>query len=270
MRRTVETGSRTANGIARNRLVGFAVATVVVLSVAVAGAGAAASTDDVERDEPRSALIVDLEADGDATVLVTLSFDLEDDADRETFEAFRANETKRDRLERRTASRMERVAEATSDRTGREMTIDGAATSLETDGDRGLVTVAVTWRNLATVSDGDLRLSEPFASGFEPDRTVVLRPPDGYALERATPDPATNSADRIAWSPDAAFDGFEVTLTAAGNDDANGSDAGSDGSAGEPSGTETTGAADDQPGFVVKSGLAAVLTVGWMLRRRRN
>lgn len=259
MKRTTDDGSEPAAG-RRRRVLAVALAAVLTLAsaalvgaVGVVGAStpAAAST----TDEPSAALIVDLEADGDATVIVTQSFDLADDADRDAFEALRTNETKRDRLERRTATRFERVADRANDETDRTMRIDGAEATFETTagGDRGRVAVAVTWRNLAAAEGDALRLDEPFASGFAPDRAFVVRLPEGYALEGATPEPATADGDRIAWTAGATLDGYAVTLSPSGGDGA-----GSDAS--DPPGDGSSGG-DELPGFGLGAALSAILGV---------
>jgi hypothetical protein len=38
-------------------------------------------------------------------------------------------------------------------------------------------------------------VSEPFASGFEPDRTFAVTTPDGYAIVSAEPEPTTHDGD---------------------------------------------------------------------------
>lgn len=273
MRRTTD-GASDPDVAGRRRALAVALAAALTLSsaalVGVVGAGsAAAPAADAPPDDPSSALIVDLEADGDATVIVTQSFDLADDADREAFEALRNNETKRDRLERRTATRLERVADGASNETDRTMTIDGAEASFETtdDGERGRVEIAVTWRNLAAVDGEALRVDEPFASGFDPDRAFVVRPPDGYALTEATPEPATADGDRLTWTADASLEGYEVRLSPA-DDGEGGADADADGTTDDEPGGDATPEADGLPGFGVVAALVAL--AGAAVARRRT
>lgn len=248
------------------RALAIAVAVALLLSSVVAGVGAAATDADRAADsttDSESALVVDLETDGDATVTVVLTFDLEDDADRAAFEELRTNDTRRERLETRTATRLENVAEGASEETGREMAIDGTAVSFETDddADRGIVAIAATWHNLAAVEDGNLRLDEPFASGFAPDRPFVLHPPDGYDLERSTHEPTSVEDGRLVWSAGTDLDGYEVLVSSAEDgSSATGSDA-------EGDGADDAGA-DGQPGFGVAIGLLSLLGGGWLYRSR--
>lgn len=250
------------------RTLAVAVAVSLLLSSAVAGVGAAATDPDPTTDAG-SALVVDLAADGDATVTVLLTFDLEDDADRAAFEELKTNDTERERLETRTATRLESVAAGASEDADREMTIDGTVVSFETDdaADRGVVAVSVAWGNLAAAEDGALRVDEPFASGFAPDRPFVLRPPEGYDLERNTHEPSTAEDGRIVWSPGTDLDGFEVRLSTADGDDsstAGGSDV--DGDEGPEDGD---GGADDLSGFGVLVGLFSLIGGGWLCLKRR-
>ena len=160
--------------------------------------------------------VVSLEDDGDATAAIVVQFDLTDEADREAFEALRANETKRSELETRTERRFRSIADGAAAETDREMTIEDASASFETvdGGDRGIVTVSVAWSGFAaTEADGDrLTLSEPLASGFAADQPVVLELPEGYALERATPAPSERTAEQVRWDADASLDGFEAVV----------------------------------------------------------
>ncbi|MFC4247456.1 DUF4897 domain-containing protein [Natribaculum luteum] len=225
-----------------------ALVTLALLGSAVGGVGGARAAE-TERppQQSDSAFVVDLEGDGDATTAVTVVFDLESESDRTAFESLRQNETKRDRLENRTESRLQTVVTATAEETGREMAIEATDVSFEVDDadDRGVVTVSATWRSLAAVDGDRLILGEPFASGFAPDRTVVVRLPEGYTLENVTPVPTDRDDRRLVWNASTSLEGYEAVVTPAEASDG-----------------------DSQPGFGVAVAITAI--VGMALVRRRR
>lgn len=149
---------------------------------------------------------VDLQADGDATVTTTVTFDLTHDADRAAFRGLEANEST---LAADYAARLRPVAAAVAEETGREMSVSGPAADLERHGDRGVVRLSAEWTGLAAVEDEILVLSAPFDDGFVTDRPLVVRVPDGYAVTSTAVEPATRSDGEVRWTaPD--LDGFEV------------------------------------------------------------
>jgi len=86
---------------------------------AVAAADGPATTTDAAPEES-SAFVVELDADGDATVTLVLTYDLADGDDEAAFEALR------DRPEEVTArfdDRMSRIADRTAAETDREMSV---------------------------------------------------------------------------------------------------------------------------------------------------
>jgi len=180
---------------------------------AVAAADGPATTDAVA--EEGSAFVVELDADGDATVTLVLSYDLADGDDEAAFEALR------ERPENVTANfgdRMSGIADRTAAETDREMTVSDARADVESADGTGVVRLSASWTNLAAVEGDRLVVSEPFASEFRPDRQFVVVAPDGYALADATvPADSTTAADdagsaTATWTAGTDLSGFSATL----------------------------------------------------------
>jgi hypothetical protein len=124
----------------RRRLVG------VLLCVALVSSATAAPAAAAEHDEER--FLVELDAEGNADVAVTYTYDLETDSERAAFEELESNETARGELASRFQNRMQGVADRASDETGRSMTVTDASVDVESADGVGIVTLSVTWENL--------------------------------------------------------------------------------------------------------------------------
>lgn len=240
--------SRTGERVARLAAVAFA---ALLVGSAVATVGAASTTD--VRPQPgdsESAFVVSLEESGDATVTVTVGFDLTDQADRAAFESLRANETKQNQLEARTERRLRAVVTETANATDREMAIANADVSFETvdGGDRGLVSVSARWQGFAATEDGRLTIEEPFASGFTADQPVVLDLPDGYALAQSTPDPSARADGHVRWDTNASLEGYDAVIA--------------------PADQTQGGSGESLPGFGLGAATVAIAGGVWLHRRR--
>ena len=261
------------SGTARTgvRLVLLVGVTLLIASVAAAGVMEASAAED---DEP--AFVVDLEADGDATVTLVSGYDLDDEDERDAFEELRDDEAAQEELADRFEDRLSAVADEAGAAVDREMTVASGSTEVRTEDDRGIVAVSVEWTALAGVEDDRLTITEPFASGFELDRPLVVVAPEDATLETTTPDPDSSDDDRASWDEASDLEGFEVSYTLDGDDDETDSGDGTadDGEAAddaEEDGDEP--AADDAlTGFglvAVSIALAAVIGIGTTLRSRR-
>ena len=205
----------------RGRVVALAAA---VASIAVIGAflspGVAAL--DGPGTEPAveegSSFVVALDADGDATVTLVLTYDLAD-ADAEA--AFEELRERPENVTARFGDRLTRIAERTATETDREMRVADARTEFESTNGTGAVRISATWTNLAAVDGDRLVVSEPFESAFRPDRPFVLVAPDGYALADTTVEAdATASGDGAStataeWAAGTDLSGYSVTLAPA-------------------------------------------------------
>lgn len=181
----------------------------LVLVGALTGVGAA-GTATLPTDSP--AFVVELAADGDARITLVDTFDLTTDADRQAFESIRANDTLKDELRSSFYNRIQTIADTTANETGRSMeaTDPRVETAVTADGARGVIGLTVEWRGLAVVTADRVIVEAPFSAGFAPDKTFVLRAPDGYVIADVTPSPATRTETDVTWSAETTFDEFRV------------------------------------------------------------
>ncbi|MHC3436960.1 DUF7345 domain-containing protein [Natrialbaceae archaeon A-gly3] len=186
---------------------------VVALLLVSALATPVAAASDAEIEE--STLHVDLEADGDATVSLVSVYDLSDPDERDAFESLREDESVQEESLERFVDRLGAVAASVDE----EQSVAAESVDVRTDDDRGIVTLSVTWSGLADLEDDTLVLTEPFASGFEPDWTLLVTAPDGSTIESTGTDTATVAETQATWEPGAELSGFEVTVSLADDAD---------------------------------------------------
>ena len=201
-------------------------------------------------------VLVELEPNGDADVSVTFTYDLDGESERAAFEELRENETARAALAERFGGRMAAVAEDASAATGREMSVVDPTAELRRDGDVGTVELSVAWSNLAAVDGDRLTVTEPFASGFDPDRTFTVAVPEGYGIASSGPSPSEGDGSSATWDAETSLDGLELVVEPTGDD----------------GGTDeegTPGATEDSPGFGVAVAVAALSVAAIAARRRR-
>ncbi|MFB6266740.1 MAG: DUF4897 domain-containing protein [Halodesulfurarchaeum sp.] len=218
-----------------------------------AAAGPATAQSAVQEE----AVIFEIQQDGDAEVTVVLTFDLTTEHERQAFQTIAANESTREDIQARFRDRMARLAQATTRTVDRDVAVTETALSVETtgDGDTGIVRLSATIQNLAAIQGNRIVLTEPLASGFDAERPVVVRLPDGYTVDHVTPSPDEQREETLRWDASTTFDGFELSL------------APSQGDGSEAQGTETTTDSDrtgaTTPGFGI--GAAALSFVGMAL-----
>ncbi len=245
---------RTAVVIATLAVLALLVTAATVGTAEAASAESAATTDDATAtyfDQP--AVVVELSADGSATVTTVYTYDLTTDDERAAFRSLEEDDEAIANLTARYRDRLRRVAASAENETGREMSIAGVTAQVRTvdDGDTGVVALSATWDGIAAVDGDRLTVTEPFASGFEADRRVLLVAPDGHRLAAGTPSPDAVTDGRLEWSAGSDLAGFEVTFepdptatTAAGDTtEADGETTATDGA-----GDGTTDAGDDTAG----------------------
>lgn len=220
---------------------------ISVLLVATVATGSATASESATE----SSVVIAPESNGDATVMVTHTFDLTTATERKAFEALEADAEARDATRDRFEDRIAAVAADASDEAEREMTIENTTIDLTTEAEEsvGIVTLSVTWMALAEHDGNRLIITEPFASGSTFDRPLVIVAPDGYTLETATPAPSAENGSTMQWDAATNLDGFEATLTV---DETN----------------DTAEAAETQPGFGPIAAIIAV--IGIMIVRGRR
>lgn len=185
--------------------VGAALTALTLVIALVAGTGAAA------QESPEERVVVELESDGDATVTTVYTYDLSEESDREAFAALEDDPAN---VSGDYAERLRAVAANVADETGREMTIEDVEATVERRDDVGVVRLTATWTNLAAVDGDRLVLDAPFDDGFDADRPLVVRAPDGGEISDTAVEPTERSDGQATWSTDRDLSGFQATMTA--------------------------------------------------------
>lgn len=240
---------QSVNGIGRICLLAVFVVTAAMSSPVAAQADA----------EP--AFIVELDSDGSAVVSVRSTFDLTTDAEQAAFRSLETDEDAQQAAANRFLDRMRSVASDAENATVREMRVSGATIDLQRTADNGtgIVTLAVTWEGLAAVQGESVVVTEPFASGFSPDRRFVVQPPEGYTVSDVAPEPTTRSADQLTWRAGTDLTGFSAEFQPAATP--------TEQSDGDGETTRT----DGQPGFGLMAAIIAVfVAIGAMAASRRR
>lgn len=235
----------------------FVAVTVALVLVAAAVPATATAESTSTQSSVQPSFVVQLQDDGDARVTLTLTYDLDTDDERDAFRTLRNDSDVRTDARERFASRMAAVASDASNITGRDMSVSDATIDLATsdDGSVGVVELSVAWSSLAATEDGALVVTEPFASGFEPDREFTVRGPDGHELASASPSADDAAANAATWSAGSDLSGAEVVFEPASDGD--------DGSAGDD------GSSLGAPGFGAGLALLALAAAALALARRR-
>lgn len=173
------------------------VAVLLVTSSCFAGVASAA------HEEPdRTILGIELDDEGDAVVYYVRSHDLNDTGERERYESFETNESRRaDHLETVMAE-LEGAAADGRNRTELEMAVgNGSVRTYEQSG-YGRLEVRAEWENLAFYNDRRVVVTEPFRGGYAPEvNRVAIHGPEGYERGRIDPSPLRARANSALWDP---------------------------------------------------------------------
>lgn len=256
-------------------VIGVAIGVVVLTAGAMGASGNTA--DDAESlspapDEP--SFVVALDDEGAGTVTVTYVFDLDDDARETAFEELRDNETAKESFRDRFETRMETIAEDTAALVERDLSVSTAVIDLETVDGTGVAILSVTIENLAASDGTTLTLTEPFASGFEPDRPFYVQVPDEYEITSPDPTPTDQAATSAMWPAQTNLSGFElVAVTEDAAADTTDDEAVMDDSIeNDDDGTtdDTADADDDGLGFGILATLGAACVMGLLAVHRRE
>lgn len=228
---------------------------VLLLTLAVGGALAAQDAGEQAAlpgsDEP--AIVVEPQPDGSAEVAVTYTFDLDDEDQEAAFDDLRADAEAREAFGDRFENRFADVADDAGQAADRDMSVSAATVDVERIDGTGVVTVSVTWEALAATDENRLVVTEPFASGFEPDRPLYVVAPEGYEVTAATPEPDAWH-NPVSWNAGSDLHGFEVVLEE------------SDDAAADP---DDDGPSAFGPGFGVFAAIAGLLGAALYARRER-
>jgi hypothetical protein len=153
-------------------------------------------------------VVVDIHADGNATVTFERSYNLTIPAERDRFEAVVDNSTALEQRRTAFAERLRDGATNGSTRTARDMDIENVTVSTRRVNDSGVVAVRARWTNLAGVYGPQVVVNEPFSTSYDPNATLVVRGPDGYVREQVSPRPSIARRNSAFWGADVDLRGF--------------------------------------------------------------
>lgn len=199
-----------------------------------------------------SAVVVQLDEDGDAEVSLVQRFDLTNETERRAFQRIRENDGLQTELRDQFGDRMRSVIDAAANDSGRPMSAGAVRFEAhEVDsGATGVIELAIAWNGLAETDGDRLVVAEPFASGFTPEQTFVLVGPEGYEAASLSHAPDVRDGATLKWAPASSLDGFRVVFAPGGD-----------------ARSSTTG----QPGFgIAAAGLAIAASLVIALSRRLN
>lgn len=235
-------------------IVGIAVAVALVVSVGAVPASAQQSDPVFE---------VALHEDGSATVTIVYTFDLTTDTEKQAFEQLRNEADARERFVTSFEQRMRTFVSETENATGREMSVGDASVAFSTSDRTGIAALTIVWNGLAANEGDRLVVSEPFASGFNPDRTFRIVAPEGYELTSVSPPADTRGSRRAIWQAGTSLDGFKVVAAPAATETTAPSTA-------TPTDGEGETTPTDGPGFGFVVALIAVLAAALLVGRGRT
>lgn len=219
--------------------------TAIVLVVSLVAATAPATAQSATTEE---ALVVSLDGDGSAEVVLRLTYDLSNDDRRVAFENLRDDATARERRARSFGDRMRGVADAIAAETDRSTGVGNVSVDLRTVDRVGVVEFTTTVDGFAAATDDRVRVTAPFAGGFVTDRPLVIHAPDGFERTAATPSPDASEDGRLRWDANRDLSGFRATFAA---QDGTASDSGA-----------------SAPGFGAAGAVAALVAAGALAARR--
>jgi hypothetical protein len=172
-------------------------AVVLVCTVPLTGVGAAA------HEEPKRTILgIELDAEGDAVVYYVQSHDLNESDQRERYESFADNESRRQAHLEDVMAELQSAAADGRNRTELEMAVDNGSVRTYEEGGFGRLEVRAEWDNLGFYNDRRVVVTEPFRGGYVPDLSrVAIHGPPGYRRATMEPTPLRARANSSLWDP---------------------------------------------------------------------
>jgi hypothetical protein len=156
---------------------------------------------------------VQLAENGDATVVVEDRYNLSNTTERETFEAIQSNESRQQAHRERVQRRLDRGASLAAEASGRDVLSGNVTLEVTEQNGTGIVRATGSWTAIAAVNTkfNILELRQPFQSGFQVNRTlVVVGPTDEYVRVATRPAPSRALKSSAYWGSDTDFSAFFV------------------------------------------------------------
>ena len=185
----------------------------LALSVAISTLAVGIGSVTAQESPTDPGVVADVHESGAVDLTVVLTYDLSTATERSAFDSLQSEETIRQEIETRFADRMDRVASASAEVTGRDVTVGDVSVAIETTDSTGVVRLTATLTNLAAVDGDQITLTQPFAEGFQTDQEVRITVPEGYEIDSVAPEPAARGDDTLTYAPAASLDGFELVAS---------------------------------------------------------
>lgn len=236
-----------------------------------AGVGAAA-----HEEADRNILAFELAADGDAVVHHVESFELNETRQRQRYESFADNETRRSAHREDVLAELRGAAADGRNATELEMRVGNATVrTYEQDG-YGRVAVRAEWSNLGFYNDERVVVTEPFQSGYVPNLSDIgIHGPEGYERGTMLPTPIRAQANSGLWNPTTSntsnFYAEFVNPEAVGEGGNGGGSTDGDGNGGGADGGENDGVlGNDGVGVFLRALALALVPIAIVLFARRQ
>ncbi len=189
------------------RIAVASLALVILIVLALVTVPAPAFADDgvsTEHDADRVHIDIRVDENGDAIWRVSYRVHLETESDRAAFDDLKADiESDPTPYVNRYDERMSDAATTASDATGREMAIENMTVRAERDelpSETGIVEYRFRWTNFAHVDGGSITAGDAIDGLFlDEDTSLLIGGPDGWVIDRASPEPTDDRTDVAVW-----------------------------------------------------------------------
>lgn len=254
---------------------------LLVVLLLVSSAGLTTAPSDVD-----PSITIQLQSDGSAEWTIVNTVSLSTEGERAAFEELAANDTRKQQLLANTIASYREVANGSSERLDRSMSVEPTAIDLRREGATGVITARMHWTNFARTTEAGLVVGDVFAGGFplRQNRTLTIQGPEGYRLASHNVSTANSVADgKLTWEgpatihPSIALTYEKVTPTPTPTPAASPAETGTETSVGTATetsvgtATETsvgTATGESAPGFGIVVAVVALLAATLLGRRR--
>ena len=195
--------------VSRWLLVGVAV--VAACWLCAGPAAAQSSGADNESLSPDSTLIrIDAGADGTAAWEIQYQFYLTEPGEKEAFTSYRQDiEANRSTYAEDFAADIRPSVRQAENETGREMALSNVTVTVRRQRlaqSTGIVTYRFAWSGFVGGNASTLRIGDAIGGFYlGPDTRLTVAWPDGYRLDRVTPEPTETRSNRVAWAGELGF-----------------------------------------------------------------
>jgi len=132
-------------------------------------------------------VFINIDKFGDATIIETSVYNLEDETESETFERFQSDESYRQQKLSEFVSKFPPIASEIADRTGREVAVSESSITTGTRGNSGIVYYKVTLDNLMSRESTAMVIDYPLGKIYPTHTKTIFTFSSGWYFEEVTP-----------------------------------------------------------------------------------